>query len=380
MRSSNEPTNSGFARRRLLLGSALAAALVMLAALPVRAQGEKKEVEKKRSAERLNGKSMYDWMKDLREKDPSIRERAIAALKVYGPDAREASHEIIKAINDRDMSLRVNAIITLGFIGMDAKDRQDGINALKGKLSSDTQGIVRFQAASALGRFPKGEAYDAVPELIKASRDLSCWEIRAAAVTALGQAGFDPAGGFFDLNAFHALLQRAAQDTCVEVRLQAVVSLINFGTPGKQGDYNTLQGVLKTLRNDKKEHKRVAILARVALMRIRPPEGPQTQKYIDEELVPIGKLLRDPELQTRTMAARAIGAVGEKAKSQVPELIDALSDLEPQMVVLTIQALGNIGPAASNAYNALKRLEQNPDPAIRDAVRVALEKIGAKGK
>jgi HEAT repeat protein len=362
-----------------LLGSALAAALVMLAALPVRAQGEKKEVEKKRSAERLNGKSMYEWMKDLSVKDPSIRERAIAALKVYGPEAREASHEIIKAINDRDMSLRVNAIITLGFIGMDAKDRQDGINALKGKLLSDTQGIVRFQAASALGRLPKGDAYAAIPELIKASRDMTCWEIRAAAVTALGQAGFDPAGNGFDLNAFHALL-RAAQDTCVEVRLQAVVSLINFGTPGNPADYNTLQGVLKTLRNDKKEHKRVAILARVALMRIRPPEGPQTQKYIDEELLPIGKLLRDPELQTRTMAARAIGAVGEKAKSQVPELIDALSDLEPQMVVLTIQALGNIGPAASNAYNALKRLEQNPDPAIREAVRVALEKIGAKGK
>ncbi|HEV3115723.1 MAG TPA: HEAT repeat domain-containing protein [Gemmataceae bacterium] len=380
MRSSNETTNSGLGRRRLLLGSTLAAALVMLAALPVQAQGEKKEVEKKRSAERLNGKSMYDWMKDLREKDPSIRERAIAALKVYGPEAREASREIIRAINDKDMSLRVNAIITLGFIGMDAKDRQDGINALKGRLLSDTQGIVRFQAASALGRLPKGDAYDAIPELIKASHDLSCWEIRAAAVTALGQAGFDPAGNGFDLNAFHALLQRAAQDTCVEVRLQAVISLINFGTPGKPADYNTLQGVLKKLRNDEKEHKRVAILARVALMRIRPPEGPQTQKYIDGELGPIGKLLRDPELQTRTMAARAIGAVGEKAKSQVPELIDALSDLEPQMVVLTIQALGNIGPAASNSYNALKRLEQNPDPAVRDAVRVALEKIGAKGK
>src|SRR5260370_18625534 len=102
MCSSNETTNSGFGRRRLLLGSTLAAALVMLAALPVQAQGEKKEIEKKRSAERLNGKSMYDWMKDLREKDPSILERAIAALKVYGPEAREASHEIIKAISDKD--------------------------------------------------------------------------------------------------------------------------------------------------------------------------------------------------------------------------------------------------------------------------------------
>ncbi|HEV3078392.1 MAG TPA: HEAT repeat domain-containing protein [Gemmataceae bacterium] len=376
MRTSNEPTNSGFARRRLLLGSALAAALVMLAALPVRAQGEKKEVEKKRSAERLNGKSMYEWMKDLREKDPSIRERAIAALKVYGAEAREASREVIKAINDRDMSLRVNAIITLGFIGMDAKDRQDGINALKGRLS-DNQGIVRFQAASALGRLPKGDAYDAVPQLITATRDTSCWEIRAAAVTALGHAGFDPGGDTFDLNAFHALLE-AARDSCVEVRLQTVISLINFGTPGRQADYNTLQRILTTLQKDKQ--KRVAILAGVALMRIQRPDDPKTQKYIDKELGPIGKLLRDPELQTRTMAARAIGFVGEKAKSQVPELIDALSDLEPQMVVLTIQALGNIGPAASNAYNALKRLEQNPDPAIRDAVRVALEKIGAKGK
>jgi len=376
MRISNELTNNGFARRRLLLGSALAAALVMLAALPVQAQGEKKEIEKKRSAERLNGKSMFEWMKDLKEKDPSIRERAIAALKVYGPEAREASPDVIKAITDKDMSLRVNAIITLGFIGMEARDRQNGINALKGRLS-DNQGIVRFQAASALGRLPKGDAYDAIPQLITATKDTSCWEIRAAAVGALGHAGFDPAGTGFDLNAFHALLG-AARDTCVEVRLQAVISLINFGTPGKPADFNTLQGILTTLQKDK--HKRVAILASVALMRIQDPNNPRTQKYIDKELLPIGKLLRDPELQTRTMAARAIGFVGEKAKSQVPELIDALGDLEPQMILLTVQALGNIGPAASNAYNALKRLEQNPDPAIRESVRVALEKIGAKGK
>jgi HEAT repeat protein len=373
---SHEPTQSGFGPRRLWLGSALAGALVMLAALPVQAQGEKKEVEKKRSAERLNGKSMFEWMNDLKDKDPSIRERAIAALKAYGPEAREASRDVIRAINDKDMSLRVNAIITLGFIGMEPKDRQEGISALKGRLS-DNQGIVRFQAASALGRLPKGDAYDAIPELIKATRDPYCWEIRTAAVGALGHAGFDPAGNGFDLNAFHALLG-AARDTCVEVRLQAVISLINFGTPGKPADYNALQGILTTLQRDK--HKRVAILAGVALMRIQPPNDPKTQKYIDKELGPIGKLLRDPELQTRTMAARAIGFVGEKAKSQVPELIDALGDLEPQMVLLTIQALGNIGPAASNAYNALKRLEQNPDPAIREAVRMALEKIGAKGK
>src|SRR5207245_1991401 len=62
----------------------LAGIAILMQALPVDAEPEKKEVERKRSAERLNGKSMFDWMKDLKEKDPSTRERAIAALKAYG--------------------------------------------------------------------------------------------------------------------------------------------------------------------------------------------------------------------------------------------------------------------------------------------------------
>src|SRR5438552_2290189 len=138
MRSLNESMNPSCDRRDILklaggallgntvawlgLVASVAATAVTVGALPVYAQPEKKDVEKKRSAERLNGKSMYEWMKDLKDKDPSVRERAIAALKVYGPEAREAAREIIKAINDKDMSLRVNAIITLGFIGMDEKD------------------------------------------------------------------------------------------------------------------------------------------------------------------------------------------------------------------------------------------------------------------
>src|SRR5438132_1445806 len=238
----------------------LAVMAILMQALPAYAQPEKKEVERKRSAERLNGKSMFDWMKDLKDKDPSIRERAIAALKVYGPEAREAAREIIKAINDKDMSLRVNAIITLGFIGMDEKDRPEGVNALKGRLS-DNQGIVRFQAARALGRLDK-DAYDAVPQLIHAAHDQYCWEIRAAAVTALSSAGFPPGGGF-DLNAFHAMLE-LTRDPCVEVRVQSVLSLIRFGTPIKPADYSALRSAYSALTAHK--HKRVMIWARVGLM------------------------------------------------------------------------------------------------------------------
>src|SRR5205807_8913929 len=147
-----------------------------------------------RSSEKFNGKVMFDWMTDLKDKDVSVRERAIASLKVYGKAAREAAPLIIKAIKDPDMSLRVNAIITLGFIGIDPKDRQSGIDALKGRLTTDEQqGIVRFQAIRALGRLGR-DGYDAVPFLIRATQYSHCWEIRAAAVSALASTGWDPAG------------------------------------------------------------------------------------------------------------------------------------------------------------------------------------------
>ncbi|HEV3118310.1 MAG TPA: hypothetical protein VGY58_14765, partial [Gemmataceae bacterium] len=104
---------------RLGVTGSVAAAALLVEALPIYAQqpAEKKEIKKKRSAERVNGKTMDEWMRDLKEKDVSTRERAIAALKMYEEEAREVAPAVIKAIDDRDMSLRVNAIITLGFIG-----------------------------------------------------------------------------------------------------------------------------------------------------------------------------------------------------------------------------------------------------------------------
>src|SRR5207302_2020375 len=104
----------GNAAVRLGLTASVAATGVMVAALPIYAQPEKKEITEMRSSEKFNGKVMFDWMTDLKDKDVSVRERAIASLKVYGKAAREAAPLIIKAIKDPDMSLRVNAIITLG--------------------------------------------------------------------------------------------------------------------------------------------------------------------------------------------------------------------------------------------------------------------------
>src|SRR5262245_25848384 len=109
-------------------------------------QAEDKAPDMKKSAQTIDGKTMYDWMKDLKDsRDPGVRVRAIHALQFYGKDARETIPHIVKALNDRDASVRVNAAIAVGLIGFDAQQLSDGINALIRLVSSDSQGIVRYQ-------------------------------------------------------------------------------------------------------------------------------------------------------------------------------------------------------------------------------------------
>src|SRR5581483_1212198 len=129
-------------------------------ALPARAQqfASDKKSDKKASTAVVEGKTLEEWGKDLKDKDPYVRENAIHMLKVYGTAARDYAPAIIVALNDKDVSIQVNAAITLGFIGMEDVAKTDGIRALT-RLLSNSQGIVRFQAAQALNRLGR----DAIP-------------------------------------------------------------------------------------------------------------------------------------------------------------------------------------------------------------------------
>jgi HEAT repeat protein len=360
---------------RLGLVTSVAATAVLVDLLPAYAQSDKKTIERKRSSQAFNGKTMFEWMTDLKDKDVSVRERAVAALKVYEEEARDAAPLIIKAMSDQDMSLRVNAIITLGFIGMSEKDRGEGINALKYRVVKDAQGIVRFQAAVALGRLG-ADAYDAVPSLILASQDIHCWEIRQAAMGALATAGWNPNGGF-DPFAYRAAY-RALKDKCVEVRLQAALTLIYFGKPGTPADQKAALSALQQVVRDREENKRVRMWARVAMMRIDDDKNPE-KKY-EKELPQISILLKDKDMGTRVHAARALAFMGDKAKSQIPELVEALDDKESQVVVQVLIALGAMKSAAERATSAIKRMLQHPDPAVKQAANNALNEIGEKQK
>src|SRR4051794_21325895 len=86
-----------------------------------------KEIERRLSTALFDGQTMFQWITDLKDKDPSVRLKAIAALKFYGSAAREAVPRLLDALSDKDASIRVNAIITLGLVGFDERDREKAI-------------------------------------------------------------------------------------------------------------------------------------------------------------------------------------------------------------------------------------------------------------
>src|SRR5205085_7783229 len=102
---------------------------------------------------------------------------------------------------------------------------------------------------------------------------------------------------------------------------------------------------------------------------------------------PLLAVLNDPNrsVSARAGAAGALGAIGPRAASAVPGLIEALKDRRettsppanyPQICVTAIWALGSMGLEAKVAVPALAELLRVPSPSVRQAVAEALTEFG----
>src|SRR4029077_13271075 len=125
--------------------------------------------------------------------DPSVRERAIKTIVVMAEryDVKRAAPALIRQLSSpNDLSPMTNAAIALGIIlPDDPKYQKDAITGLI-QLCGSSQGIIRFQAATALGNFGAPSRI-AVSRLLEMTRDQFSWEIRKAACFALGRCGYD---------------------------------------------------------------------------------------------------------------------------------------------------------------------------------------------
>ena len=115
---------------------------------------------------------------------------------------------------------------------------------------------------------------------------------------------------------------------------------------------------------------------------------PQRGDQARERLVKFGaaaatdlrRLLSDKDPESRRIAAKVLGQIGDLAFEAVPELTKALSDSNSSVRAAAAQALGAMGKSGKGALAQLLRSITDPDAGVREAVAEAIKKIGPPAK
>ena len=159
----------------------------------------------------VGGKTLSQWIADLKHADPSVREEAIRAIVLFGPAASEAVPHLVDRLQDNDASPRCKAVIALGMIKIDEKYRSHVVDAVGTRLMDDSQAMVRYDAAVTLAELG-ADSKGALAAILHGVEDPSSWEIRRVAIEALVVAGQTPMGP--DVRATHALLVALSDRAC----------------------------------------------------------------------------------------------------------------------------------------------------------------------
>ncbi|OQW36970.1 MAG: hypothetical protein A4E19_14645 [Nitrospira sp. SG-bin1] len=232
----------------------------------------------------------------LRDRDRSVREAAIDALRSIGAPAVEA---IGICLAEPDLSVQESASAILAAIA----DERALTPLIKALRSSDW--IVRMHAAKALGRVRHADAIEPLIPLLQ-DKVKAVREEAVAALAAIGDAAIPS-------------LLKALQHEDWLVRLHAVESL------GKAKSKRAAEPLLSVLFNDRDSAVREDAVR--ALGEIGDPRA------VDF----LFTAMQEPGL--RTLAVEALGRIGDPRA--VPKLIDVLTGAGPPEVTRTVAGCGD---------------------------------------
>jgi HEAT repeat protein len=251
----------------------------------------------------------------LAARTPEERYAAADALADLGPQAAEATTQLVGALDSRDAELRWRAARALGLIG-NAK----GIAGLV-KHAADENAMVRAQSIYALGRL-RAEDQAALTAVVARLTDPDAMVRRAATGALLNIKA--------DRNRVIPLVIKALEDADPAVVMPALHTLA-------EGGASVVPALVEALG-----HKEARYWASLVLAEIGPAA---------KDAAPaLAKILSDERPEVRLEALVALGEIGPDAKVAVPAAIKALDDKEVSVQYAAVYALGQIeDPSAAEA-------------------------------
>jgi HEAT repeat protein len=284
------------------------------------------------------------FVKVMEDPDPAVRIRAMRALTASG---KEAVPFMIEALKNEKAAYW--AALVLNRIGPEA---QDAVPALT-ELLGDKRPQVRREAVLALAEIGNSAA-PAVPLLVKAMDN----EIdRPAAVYALGRIGAPTVEGEKKIS----LYLDSPDKFLAELSIWALARL---HPEDKQLAHDAAEALFEGLKSDDPGVRKASARA-LAELKLGP-----------EIALPImGKTFAGADENAIHGALDALAGLGPAA---VPQLIESLKyeSIRPYVVYM----LGQNGPAAKPAVDALAKLIGDNNPDVQHEALIALAKIGPNAK
>jgi HEAT repeat protein len=327
---------------------------------------------------KVGDKTLEQCIKDFGHKDVSKREAAIRYILLFPPETAAKAipaltKEFIKSTPSGDLSVRASictamAEIFRSYDKIDPVVARNAAEAIRQALH-DPQVVMRFRSAQTLASIGP-EARAAIPELIVRLKDQASWEIRQASAQALGMIAHDKQSGS-NLTVLQALYQELS-DPAFQVRLASVQSLTYLGPPADQAGANSyIKSMDSVFRSDPEVPMQIWARCAVAYA---------TQKFDEETLAPIGKLMKSTDPVVRTQALQAMGTLGPKGQKTLNQIIPCLSDPDGMAKLTAIWAVGQMGGSSLMAVPKLQQIIADPkeDPTAKLLAKQSLEKINGK--
>ena len=266
----------------------------------------------------------------LSDSDATSRHAAASTLALFGPKAMPS---IRRAVNSEDSGTRIVVGTAIRYMN---PVPDEGIDLLL-KLAEDENSKVRNYAVFYLGKTLSGDPR-VVSALVHALDDRATEQWARRALADLGK----NAEGAIEI------LQSQLQSDDIRKRLEAATALWSIT-------------------------KNAELVLPVALAVARDDQGITSAAYSVTYRMVDGKRVEQRKPYRYPLAARAaklLVQMGPEAAPALDELIAMLDHENPRAKSAALRAIGEIGPAASKAIPALKKLvEETGDQQARDTLR-----------